>query len=187
MQDIADRCSKSKSLLHYHYDTKEELLITFLDGLLADYERRFECRADRPPIERILAFLARFVLTPDDEEREAFHLALLEMRSQGPFNDRIREHLDRSDRLLRRAVADIIEDGIETGVFKPVDAERTAALLVATVDGARTRQITLGEENDRYTRTVVEEALNRIVEPILADNKTLPSLDVTLAELNAQN
>lgn len=187
MQDIADESSKSKSLLHYHYDTKEDLLVAFLAHLLSDYEQLMECRADQPPLQRMAEFLARFVITPDDDEREAFHLALLEMRSQGPFNERIREQLARSDQLLRETAADILEEGIEEGVFEPVDPERTAALLVATLDGARTRQITLGEANNTYTRTVVEEALRQIVEPILTEGVTLPDLDETLAELDRQD
>jgi len=187
MQDIADECSKSKSLLHYHYDTKEDLLVAFLDQLLTDYEQRIECRADQPPEQRLVDFLARFVFTPDDGDRENFHLALLEMRSQGPFNDRIQAQLDRSDRLLRGTVAEILAEGIETGRFEPVDPDRTAALLVAALDGARTRQITLGDSvtdtDDTYTRTVVEEILSQIVDPILAEG-SLPGLDATVAELD---
>ena len=186
MQNIANECSKSKSLLHYHFDTKEDLLVAFLDDLLDSYEQRLECRSAEPPGERMMEFLARFVFAPGDEDREAFHLALLEMRSQGAFNDRIRERLVRSDRLLRTTVVDIIEDGIESGVFEPVDPERTAALLVATLDGARTRQITLGEENDSYTRTVVEELLDRVIEPILTREAELPSLEETLEALDRQ-
>jgi len=195
MQDIADESSKSKSLLHYHYDTKEDLLVAFLDDLLTEYENRIECRADQPPEQRLVDFLARFVFTPEDDGREAFHLALLEMRSQGPFNDRIQTQLERSDRLLRETLAEIIADGIDDGTFEPVDPDRTAALLVAALDGARTRQITLGEANElsldgravTYTRAAVEELLAQIIEPILADDETLPDLDTTIAELDRED
>lgn len=186
MQDIADESEKSKSLLHYHYDTKEDLLVAFLDDLISDYQERMACREGQPPTERLVEFLARFVFTPDDTGREQFHLALLEMRSQGPFNDRIREQLDRSDQTLRNTAAEIITDGIEAGVFEAVDPERTAALLVATLDGARTRQITLGDANETYTRTVVEQALSQIVEPILVEGVELPDLDAVLAELDRE-
>jgi AcrR family transcriptional regulator len=184
MQDIADESEKSKSLLHYHYDTKEDLLVAFLDNLIADYESRMACREGMDPTERLVEFLARFVFTPEDTGREQFHLALLEMRSQGPFNERIREQLVRSDETLRGTAVDIIEDGIEAGVFEEVDPERTAATLVAMLDGARTRQITLGEANETYTREVVEEALAQIVEPMLVDGVTLPDLDAVLADLD---
>ena len=188
MQDIADACNKSKSLLHYHYDTKADLLVAFFDQMLADYEKKIECRADKPPVERLVEFVARFVFSPEDTERASFHLALLEMRSQGPFNDRIRESLKRSDTLLRDTVSGILEDGIEAGVFEPVDVEETAALFVAMLDGARTRQITLSEgdaEEDTYTRTVAEQALERLVDPMLADGVDRPSLDDALDSLDS--
>ncbi|EMA59191.1 TetR/AcrR family transcriptional regulator [Halorubrum lipolyticum] len=143
MQDIADECSKSKSLLHYHYDTKEELLVAFLDHVISDSERRIAAHADDPPAERLAGFIGWFVFEPEAVDREAFHIALLELRTQGPFNEPIRRQLARSDRLLRGTVVDILESGIEAGVFRDVDVEETAALLVATLDGARTRQITL--------------------------------------------
>lgn len=143
MQDIADECSKSKSLLHYHYDTKEDLLVAFIDEVLTDSAARIREHADDPPAERLVGFIGWFVFEVDAVDREAFHIALLELRTQGPFNERIREQLVRSDRLLRGTVADILESGIEDGVFRDVDVEETAALIVATLDGARTRQITL--------------------------------------------
>ncbi|WP_144922631.1 TetR/AcrR family transcriptional regulator [Halorubrum salsamenti] len=156
MQDIADECSKSKSLLHYHYDTKEDLLVAFLDHVISDSERRIAAHADDPPAERLAGFIGWFVFEPGAVDREAFHIALLELRTQGPFNEPIREQLARSDRLLRSTVVDILDSGIEEGVFRDVDVEETAALLVATLDGARTRQITLsrganagdGDESD---------------------------------------
>jgi AcrR family transcriptional regulator len=188
MQDIADECSKSKSLLHYHYDTKEDLLVAFLEYIISDSEDRIAARADDPPVDRLVQFVGWFVFAPDEADREAFHIALLELRTQGPFNERIREQLARSDRLLRGTVADILADGIEAGVFRDVDVEETAALLVATLDGARTRQITLAgaerdAEGDGYTREVAAAALRRIVGPLLADGVELPPLDDAIDEL----
>ncbi len=40
MQRIADEAGKSKSLLHYHYGTKQELLVAFLDYLFDRFEAR---------------------------------------------------------------------------------------------------------------------------------------------------
>ncbi|ELZ48665.1 TetR family transcriptional regulator [Halorubrum coriense DSM 10284] len=188
MQDIADECSKSKSLLHYHYDTKEDLLVAFLEHIISDSEERIAARADDPPVDRLVQFVGWFVFAPDETDREAFHIALLELRTQGPFNERIREQLARSDRLLRGTVADILAEGIEAGVFRDVDVEETAALLVATLDGARTRQITLaGAERDGdaagYTREVAEAALQRTVGPLLAEGVEPPPLDAALEAL----
>ena len=186
MQDIATECDKSTSLLHYHYDTKEDLLVAFLDHIITEYETQLAGETDQSPEERLVAFLARFVIDPENEERQSLHLALLEMRPQGPFNERIREQLVRSDEVLRDTVAEILHDGIEASVFEPVDVDRTAALLVAALDGARTRQITLGESQPAatYTRTVVEELLTQVVEPLLTAQAEMPALDTVLADLD---
>lgn len=185
MQDIADECSKSKSLLHYHYDTKEDLLVAFLDHLLADFEEQVEETADEPPLVRLSTFLDRFVFEPSESERESFHIALLELRSQGPFNDRIREQLDRSDRLLRETLAGIIREGIEADRIRDVDPEELAALIVAAIDGARTRQITLSEDvlgDDTYTGITSRGVRRRIVEPVLTEDATLPPSEELAAE-----
>ncbi|MFB6236726.1 MAG: TetR/AcrR family transcriptional regulator [Halopenitus sp.] len=187
MQDIADECSKSKSLLHYHYDTKEDLLVAFLDHIISDFETKVEESADRPATERIVQFAAWFVFEPEEVERESFHIALLELRSQGPFNDRIREQLERSDHHLRETAADIVRDGIDSGHFEPIDVDETAALLVATLDGARTRQITLGRDvldGDAYTHTVAHAAIERVIEPILTPETTLPDLESVLESMS---
>lgn len=188
MQDIADECDKSTALLHYHYDTKEDLLVAFLDHIIDKYERKLAAETDSPPERRLVVFLSRFVYAPDGDRRQSFHLALLEMRSQGPFNSRIRAELERSDELLRGTAADILRDGIEAGVFEQVDPDRTAALLVAALDGARTRQITLGDGQPEgtYTRTAIEELLSQVVEPMVADGVELPPLDDVLADRSGE-
>lgn len=167
MQDIADECGKSKSLLHYHYDTKEELLTTFINHIIDEFERRVETNVDAPADERLGEFLDQFVFECGDEEREAFHVALLELRSQAPYNERYRDALRRSDDLLRSTAAGILRDGIEEGTFRDVDVEQTAVLIVAAMDGARTRQITLVD--DGYARTVRDALDERVVEPLLID------------------
>lgn len=167
MQDIADECDRSKSALHYHYDTKAELLTAFLDHLLADFESKVEASADLPPEERLAGFVDWFVFDRDDDERERFHLALLELRAQGAFTEQYRKQLRRSDDLLVEMVADIIDDGIESGAFEDVDPDETATLMVAALDGARTRQITLRDET--YTDRVQDALIRRVIAPLLVD------------------
>ena len=69
MQDIADECSKSKSLLHYHYDTKEGLLVAFLDHVITDSEARIAAHATEPPAERLAGFICWFVFEPGAVDR----------------------------------------------------------------------------------------------------------------------
>lgn len=147
MQDIADECDCSKSLLHYHFDTKEGLLVALLAHLLERFEERV-APADGDARDQLVD-LVELLLFGDDRstaEQRAFHTALLELRAQAPHNDTFREQLSENDAQVHATVAAVVERGIETGRFRSVDPERTAAHLLAAIQGARIRWVTLGRE-----------------------------------------
>jgi AcrR family transcriptional regulator len=93
MQDIADEFDKSRSLLHYHYDTKEELLLAFVDNIVGYIGDRLAESETEEPLERLEEYVDRFVIEPGEEDRETFALALLELRVQAVHNEAFRERL----------------------------------------------------------------------------------------------
>lgn len=170
-QAIADRTERSKSALFYHYDSREELVADFIEYLIEGFEARIARIGDRPPLERLAAFVDWFLADPNDDQ-VAFHTAFLELRAQAPYNEVYREKLRESDDHLRSAVEDILRDGIEAGVFREHDPETVAALLLAAFDGARTRQFTLGR--NEYLETVRAETVDRILADVLAPGVEFP-------------
>ncbi|RQG94481.1 TetR/AcrR family transcriptional regulator [Natrarchaeobius chitinivorans] len=167
-QDIADRTDKSKSLLFYHYDSKEDLVVDFLEYLLEVIDDRVAEIDSLEPAERLSVFVDWFLYGSEGSDQQSFHTAMLELRTQAPYNDRYREQLRRSDDRLRAALEGILEDGIDAGQFVDHDPERTAALLIAAIDGARIRQLTL--ERDEYLAEVRTALVARIFDELLADD-----------------
>ncbi|WP_247002749.1 TetR/AcrR family transcriptional regulator [Halosolutus gelatinilyticus] len=172
-QDIADRTDKSKSLLFYHYDSKEDLVADFIGYLVERFDERVGALDDRPPVERLAAFVDWFLYGPRDDDRRSFHTALLELRAQAPYNERYRDQLRKSDDRLRTALEGILRDGIESGEFREHDPEETAALLIAAFDGARIRQLTLG--CDAYLDRVRSGAVRTVLDDVLADGVEFPT------------
>ncbi|MFC6725764.1 TetR/AcrR family transcriptional regulator, partial [Halobium palmae] len=124
MQDIAEEAGKSKSLLHYHYDTKEGLLVAFLDHMLGRFEAEVEGMDGESPTERLDALLRRMSPDEGDEDRRRFHRALLELRTQAPCREAYREQLRRNKDAIQERFAAVIRDGVERGEFHEVDPER---------------------------------------------------------------
>jgi len=120
---------------------EEDLLVAFLDHVISD-----SGGGSRPtrttPVERLSGFIGWFVFEPEAIDREAFHIALLELRTQGRSTSR---SANSSSGVIgcSAAPSSTSSNRASKGVFRDVDVEETAALLVATLDGARTRQITL--------------------------------------------
>ena len=171
-QAIADRTGKSKSLLFYHYDSTDELMVDFVDFLLERLDDRVEETRELSAVERLAAFVDWFLYGPNDDEQASFHTAMLELRAQAPYNDRFREQLCRSDDRIRSALEEILRDGLESGAFREHDPVTTAAFLIAAFDGARVRQLTTS--HDEYLVAVRSATEEWIFEELLADDLEFP-------------
>jgi AcrR family transcriptional regulator len=170
MQDIADEFDKSRSLLHYHFDTKEELLLAFLDNLIGWIGARLSESDTEEPLERLEEYVDKFVVDPEQDGRETFALALLELRLQAVHNDAFREKLAAHYRGNVEAVAEIIEDGIEAGVFRETDPYATGEMIYTALVGARMYQVTLGGED--ASRRMRDALAAFVVEDLLVEDRS---------------
>lgn len=144
MQHIADESSRSKAALHYHYETKHDLLVAFLEYLAQRFEARL-LGVDAVDPEEQLFSLVDVLLDPSDraDDRE-FRTAMLELRAQAPYDDDYRQRLAEIDRFARERIRETIANGIDCGVFRAdVDPTETATFVVTVASGAITRRVTL--------------------------------------------
>jgi len=138
---IADELGKTKASVYYHYDSKEELLTSFLDFTVDRFKDNFVERTSKDPNTALNDVIERLI--PLELADEEFHglVVLLELRSQASRNEVFRERFTEINELLVGIVRDIIERGIETDVFRDVEAARVAEHIVATANGARIDRI----------------------------------------------
>jgi len=145
MQDIADESDRSKAALHYHYDSKHDLLCAFLDYLYEEFVGRTRDPPGADPTERLLNLIDAVLDKPADDS-EAFGTAILEIRAQAPYEQGFRERLTRFDDYLASELAGILEDGVADGSFDPeMDADDTARFIVTVLTGAATERVTAGQ------------------------------------------
>lgn len=156
MQRIADHSSKSKAALHYHYDTKTELLEAFLDHVAGQFEAEL-AGASGPPRARLGSIVDRIFDPPRTGQGE-YATALLAIKAQAPYDDAYRERLRTLDERIRGIVAETVRDGVEQGVFADTDPQRVARFLVTAADGAHAREVAL-DEDPAATRALVTSYL----------------------------
>ncbi|EMA56262.1 TetR family transcriptional regulator [Halococcus thailandensis JCM 13552] len=160
VQDIADKFEKSKSLIFYHYDSKEELLTSFLVYLLDGFEKRVATTDDKEPIEQLDTLIDALLFGPEDHEE--FQTAMLELRSKAPYNEAYREQFRTNSEYIHGLFEAVIERGIEREEFADVDPSRIATMLLTTIDGARTRFVVHGDEESLdAAREVIDDQLDR--------------------------
>jgi AcrR family transcriptional regulator len=156
MQRIADETELSKAALHYHYDTKEDLLQAFLEYLVDDFESRLACDAADPD-ERLDTFVEA-VFGPAEAGSD-FGVALLEIKARAPYSEPYRERLAALDERMRETVASAVRDGVAAGRYADCDPEDVARFVVTAINGAHVRGVVL-EESASEARRLLEAYLD---------------------------
>jgi AcrR family transcriptional regulator len=181
MRDIADESDKSTAALHYHYDTKQELLLSFLDHLYGAFTEKYAETEGENAVERLVGFVDDILCQSDPEEAEQFQTALLEIRAQAPYSAAYRDRLAEFDAFVLNRVEEIVTDGIEEGTVRAdVDPGDMAAFVATLIDGVYTRRTTIGETGGGTRRTFVAYVRDHLVAPgadVTIDGDGGPSAD----------
>lgn len=139
IQRIADESEHTKSTFYHHFDGKEDLLLSFAEFILENFQRAFEYESSGDP-ERDLKLFLGLLLGEygdgDESDTDEMLGAYIELRSQAVRNEAFRETFTRTSDQYVDHLAGIIEEGIDQGVFDEVDPQATAGFLLTMADGA---------------------------------------------------
>lgn len=163
IQHIGDEFEKSKSLLYHHYDSKDDLLLDFLDLMLEQFEDRIPYPQNQSVTEYLDAILERVLVAPYPEESRDFARAMVELRAQAAHDAEFREHFTRSDQFFRKQLARILRQGVTQGVFQDVDSHHAASMLHMIIIGTMTQRVTTEDDLSEAVRAEV----NRYVQNCL--------------------
>ena len=145
-QAIADEFDMTKAVLHYHYDTKNDLLAAFLEYLLNRFAAHADIDDHKDPRKRLLAIVDGLLFGRDVDNQASyweFQTAMLAVRAQTPYTPAYREQFAENYTFVHETVAGTIADGIDQGIFRDTDPERLATLVLSAIQGARTNRIVL--------------------------------------------
>jgi len=157
IQRIGDEFPKSKSLIYQHYDGKDEVLVELLEFLLDHFETQMP-----PPTTAnahdCLRTVLDFVLAAEPEnDRIELTKVMVELRGQAPHNETFQSYFAESDRQFRQELATIVDRGIEQGVYRSVDSEAVAEMLLTAMNGGTVRRATTdGDVDIAATRTELD-------------------------------
>jgi AcrR family transcriptional regulator len=150
IQKIADEFDKGKSLIYYHYDDKEDLMLSFLDYMMDKAQMEGN---EAEPAEQIDMMLDK-ALGIEDEEQWQFQKAFQEFRVQAQHNEKFQEKFREADKVFLDDISDIME---ETGAKDP---EVAAEIFLSMVEGSISRKVSTGD------REGLEELKNDIKKTI---------------------
>lgn len=178
MRDIGDEFEMTRPVIHYHYNSKHELISSFLEYIIDQYKNSDTVDDSDDQWERLQLRIDQCMFGPDIdgfdhwERMKVYH----ELFSQAQHNDSHRELFNEHYERMVVGLADVIQEGINHGVFADVDAMEFSQLLTDIIHSARARRISLGEKD---APEQARAAINTFVLTSLVPNihVEIPSID----------
>jgi AcrR family transcriptional regulator len=168
IQRIAEKADLSKSSFYHFFDDKDDLLLAFLDEMLAQYGGPLEgIENSAEPLDVLWAYvdfglygLADGAIPPLEGEADLQSgRPYVELRSQGTYDASYRDRFTDMDASMRGRLATVIERGIADGTFHEVDADRTAEFLVTVMLGGLFRRATADGVDVDAVKAELEEII----------------------------
>lgn len=139
IQKIADEFDKGKSLIYYHFDDKEELMLAFLDYMGERVEETHEELEELEPDER-LDKLLDMALGMTEEEQWEFQKAFLELRAQAPRSPGFADKFEQIDSIILEYMENTLE---ELNVENP---GLIADMLISCIEGSVIRKVSIDDK-----------------------------------------
>ncbi len=161
MRHIAEEADRSKASLHYHYESKQGLMLAFLDHLYDRFTDRVggydpdDAAGVDDPDARLREFLDDVLHPPNEDSVREFRTALLEIKAQAPYDGAFRERLAAFDDHIYDTVRDLVAAAVASGRYRDdADPDEIARFVLTLVDGAQSRHVVAGEDPDRLQATL---------------------------------
>ncbi|WP_158057929.1 TetR/AcrR family transcriptional regulator [Halorussus halophilus] len=167
MRDIGEEMEMTRQVIHYHYDGKYDLMSHFLEYIIEQYEGSVEIDGDAPPREELDVRIHRCLFGPEFEDfshwdrMKVYHELFTHAQNDERHREIFNEHYGR----IRGSITEVVEDGIEQGVFRDVDAERMGQMITDLIHAARGRKLSLDQEDapEQTWRSIDEFILDSLV------------------------
>jgi TetR/AcrR family transcriptional regulator, transcriptional repressor of bet genes len=135
--DIAKAARLTPGLVHYHFKNKQQILLAALRGIVARHDAKLRARLGTPgddPAAAVAGFIDFHLGLGADADPEALACWIL-LGGEALRDAKVRAELKCALEGTVARIAEVIERGVERGVFvcDPVDA--SASALVATIQG----------------------------------------------------
>lgn len=150
LQKISEEAGVSKGLLLYHFDTKDAMVLEAMEWVLAATAVRIRQRIEgEVDSDRILGAIVDAVWIDAVANRDffMFYLDGVEHQARSP---EFEEFGERGRSIINGLYADVIEAGVNQGVFEVADPPASAVQMRAVIEGLFLQWLQRGDWRDTH-------------------------------------
>jgi len=158
MDDIVAESGLSKGTLYWYFRSKDELFLSLVNSFFLAIQQDMDAIFEQP------ASASQKLRTMADEfarfygEVAQFLNVFFEFWMQGTLNEQLNQLFHSMLSEYRGVIGGVIQEGIQAGEFKAVDADQLAVVVMAAYDGLWFYKMLMPDEVDldRVSRTFIE-------------------------------
>jgi TetR/AcrR family transcriptional repressor of bet genes len=134
--DIAKAARLTPGLVHYHFKSKQEILLELLASLVARHDSGLEARlaSASDPVTGVAAFIDFHLGLGADADPEALACWIL-LSGEALRDKSVRAAFEQAVARTRASLAGVIREGQERGLFSIDSVDAAAGAVVALVQG----------------------------------------------------
>lgn len=173
LRDIGEEMELSRQVIHYHFDGKYDLMASFLEYIIDQYEGSVEIESDNDPYTELLARIDQCLFGPDFEEFSHWERMRVyhELYAYSQHDETHRQIFNEHYTHIRSSITRVIEAGIDQGLFRDVNADRMGQLITDIIHAARGRRLSLGHDD---APEQARKAIETFVITSILSNETAP-------------
>ena len=162
-RDITEAAGVSKGTLYWHFKSKEEVAFSLVSDMLSDFLALIEATRDQEgPVVQRLESLAAAVAELYYQETDYLRL-LWKFRADRTyiFSEDYTEKVSSYYVRIRKALEAMVEQGMESGEFKDVDARLMAFIMLGITEGLEVEW--LENESELSMRDALNETMQMVI------------------------
>ncbi|GAB3688067.1 TetR/AcrR family transcriptional regulator [Salinarchaeum chitinilyticum] len=173
IQQIADEATLGKSTIYHHFDSKDDLLTSFVSEFMRAHVDALLIELPEGGLQELFAYALDIFITgeaPDGTERAELDGAdidqvYLQLRAQAAMDPAYKTAMAEADAVARERMADLAELAIDEGFFREdADPQRVAATLYAFIETSLLVQSTSDDVDWlRHVRASADDYMESIV------------------------
>lgn len=134
IQRISDELDQSKSAVYYHYDSKHDLIINFLDYLHDQLKETIKAVNNDNPEEALQDLIAELSSIQSNDERN-LRIAIMSLRAEAPHDKEIAKRFKAIDKTAQTTFEDLYR------AMSAQSPEQAATLTLSAIDGTVNRSL----------------------------------------------
>jgi len=146
IRDLAEQCGLAKATLYHHFHDKQDIFLSVLEhGVMMMHQRIVEAAAAKQtPIDKLRAVVHAYCQMLV-ERRMIFFWSL---RANAETEDQLRHFVQTRKELFLGPLTRVVQEGIDAGAFRAVDAQMSALCLLGMLNATMTYRIMFDEALD---------------------------------------